>query len=433
MSLFSNITKDISYGPLALVGGGLALLSYFAIEEYLITKYNRPELYSALNNLESKSPEDREKAALFILDYVANKEVVAQQKDPQEEKKDILYEHSALKRFLNVAELDNNTEKTLQCVLICIRELTHGPVGIERRCHFNMNLKGLPTLLALCFSGNEKVEMAALRALKSATTFEVAKKELEDDVPRGSEGGSILLRAMDKDVLTSFVAKLEDENTEILRGVTSIISHISNSYNGASMLSQTPDAVPLLLTLVISHVENICKNAIIALSNIAKVNFAAHEDALLTVLKPILKSLNNQTKTPQKIAILEFMSALSQHMAEKDIDERDKVANLLLELREQVEYLFRLAESETPLFREAAKTFAHFFTQPDFTNEAEAFSSIETIIKQRMKMEQEEKIKKMVQSMRQMGIDIPPHVLATMSPNDIQQLYFQMMSQIGMM
>ena len=80
-----------------------------------------------------------------------------------------------------------------------------------------------------------------------------------------------------------------------------------------------------------------------------------------------------------------------------------------------------------------AKKFTELFTQLTFTNEAETFIAIETVVKQRIKMEQEEKVKKMIQHMRQMGVDIPPHVLQTMSPNEIQQIYFQMMQQIGMM
>ncbi|EFC41678.1 predicted protein [Naegleria gruberi] len=430
----SSILNNINLGPLCLVGGGLALLSYFSVEEYLITKYNREELYIALNELHHSNAENREKAALFIFDYISNRETVKKTKDPAEEKKDILYENGTLKKCLNLlTNFDDNTEKTVQCALIIIREIISGPVAIERRRHFNLSLKGLPVLFESSLGDNEKVVMPSLRALKSSTTFEAAKRELEDDIPRGSEGGSLLLKYIDEESLSKFVSKLESENTEILRGVTSTLSHISHTPKGAKMLSEIPDAVPLLLSLLISHVENICKNAVISISNIAKVDFESHEESLLTALKPILRSLNIQTKVPQKIAILEFVASLTHYLSKKDISERDKIASYLLEMKEPCEYLFRLSEAETPQLAAPAKIFADAFTQITFTNLASTFESIKKEVHLRIEKEQEEKVKKMIQHMRQMGIDIPPHVLSTMSPTEIQQIYFQMMQQIGMM
>ncbi|KAF0982513.1 hypothetical protein FDP41_011443 [Naegleria fowleri] len=431
----SHLLKDISYGPLCLVGGGLALLSYFAIEEFLITKYNRVELYKALQNLNDSNPETREQGILFIFDYIHNKEQV-EKKDPAEEKKDILYEHNTLRKCLKLLTtfFDTNTDKTNQCALIIIRELICGPASIERRRHFNMSLKGLPTLFQCCLSDNEKVVLPALRALKSGTTFEVFKKELEDDVPRGSEGGAILLKSVEPEDLYRLASMLNgQENTEILRGVTSILSHISHSQSGAMVLAEQESVVSSLLPLLTSHVDNISKNAVITLANIAKVNFEQHEDCLATGLRSILKTLNNQTKLPQKIAVLEYMSALAQHFATKPMAMRDNIASQLLELKEQCEYLFRLAEAENAQIRDPARVFTQLFTQPSYTSQADTFSLLETAVKQRIKMEQEEKVKKMIQSMRQMGIDIPPHILSTMTPNDIQQLYFQMMQQYGMM
>ncbi|KAL9655254.1 hypothetical protein ABK040_009028 [Willaertia magna] len=440
-------------GPMLLVGGGLTILGYLKLQEYITTKYKRPELYQALQNIENfKNSNLREEGCSFLLEYINNKEQLNKDstKDAPEEKKDILYENDILRKLLNLLKLNslqnglqnneelNNTEKTMQCALIIIRELIKENTGIERRKYFNQKLKNsLNLLFDLTLNENPKIVLAALRTIKSSTHFEISKKEFEDDIPNGSEGGLILLKYLNKEKLNIFIKRYqEEENTEILKGVTSLLAHLSNFEKGSNLLSEVNDTLPFMLQLLMSHIDNIRKNAIVVISNISKFNFKKHSEDLLTAFKPILQSLNNQSKVTQRIAIVEYLLNVLKYLSNNTttIEERNKYTNILFnELKDQSEYLFRLSEIEGTSLTKQAREITSYLLNENYHSDIVQFRMMHEIVKQRIKLEQEEKTKKMVQSLRQMGIDIPPHVLSTMSQQEIQALYYQMMQQIGMM
>jgi len=260
-------------GPTLLTIAACAIYAGLSINEnieYAKIKSSGDVLLSTcIQNLSLKADQkDREAASKHLYEYL--RVSVGKKQEDLDEKCDIIKDHGGLKLLTQIiANPNEQSETTLANVLTSIQLLVRG--SSEQRNAFN-SYKGVYHLfqLALNSSVADKIKQAAMVTLRTATRFDVNKREVDSDIPFGSEGAQTVAR-QNKEQVGRLVDILDSSDNQKVKPAIGVIAHMSQTLEGAKLLNDL-DAVNLLVPHLHSTDPGIKKNALIAIANAAKQN-----------------------------------------------------------------------------------------------------------------------------------------------------------------
>jgi hypothetical protein len=403
--------QSLLNGPILLTGAACSLYVFLKLKENLEfgkIKSGGTHLSTSINNLSLKrGKQDREDASRHIYEFLKNST-----KEEEEENRDIVYDHGGLKLLTTqiIAHPEQQTERALEYAMMSIQLLIRG--SSEKRHAFN-SYNGVHHLFQLSINNIGHIQNIALEALRTATRFDTNKRELEGDIPYGSEGALTLSKESKQDLRKLLNILEEEGDNKKTEAALGAIAHMSQTVKGSEVLNELL-AVDTLIPFLSYTDTKLKKNALIAIGNSAKQNIAANIGILGEEyqLRGILSMLTRDPKLNPKIkrAVVDTLYQVALYRYRSgDKRKTEEFARLLKEkLQEGTAIIFYMgfASSDFRLKR-AILDLEKLLINPDFSSEHETFSenlkSMEARIEVQRRQEKQKEQQMMSQLMGGMG------------------------------